>query len=76
MTKSSFTLPVHILLMDTLGSALFALGLYGLIAKAELPGMEFLGLVDGAWYYIVCGLVMWTPMVTHILKTVRSVNKR
>ena len=76
MRSANLPFPLHILVMDVLGSALVGAGIYGLATKAEIPGMEFLQVVDGAWYYLFCGILMWIPMFTHVLKPGRRINRR
>jgi len=76
MQQTKVPFPVHVLVMDAVGTVMFALGIYGLLIGAELPGLEFLELAEGAWNYIITGILLWIPMGVHVLKLVRERAER
>ncbi|HEY3487527.1 MAG TPA: hypothetical protein VGL10_05630 [Gammaproteobacteria bacterium] len=68
MQRHKFRIPPRYLLLDTLGSILVGLGVYGLVMSEEPSGLAFLHLKRDAWQFIVGGLMLMAPMVVYVIK--------
>jgi hypothetical protein len=71
MQKNKFRIPPQYLVLDTIGSVLVGLGIYGLILTEEPPTLVFLHLQRDAWEFIVSGLILILPMAVYAIRQAR-----
>lgn len=69
--QNKIRIPPQYVLLDTLGSILVGLGVYGLIVNEVPPALASLNLKRDAWEFIAGGLILMLPMVVYSIRRAR-----
>jgi hypothetical protein len=67
---NKFRIPPRYIFLDTLGSIMIGLGVYGLILSEEPASLAFLHLQRDAWQFIGGGLILMLPMVVYVVRQI------
>jgi hypothetical protein len=67
---NKFRIPPSYIFLDTLGSIMVGLGIFGLIMTDEPSALAFLHLKRDAWELIMVGALLMLPMVIYIIRNV------
>ena len=72
--QNKLRIPSQYLILDTIGSVMVGLGVYGLVVNEIPPELASLNLKRDAWEFIIGGLILMVPMVVYVLHKARARN--
>jgi hypothetical protein len=72
--QNKFRIPPQYIVLDTLGSVMVGLGIYGLIIEEAPPALALLNLKRDAWEFIIGGLILMLPMIAFVIRKLRMEN--
>jgi len=64
-------LPIHLVLLDSIGAILLGLGLAKMLAGIDIIPADWL-LDTHGWTLIVIGVTLMLPMLVHVIVTIRN----